>query len=43
MGGLVWVVIGYIEEKKFKITYLMSGVFCGLAGITPGSGIFCII
>lgn len=40
IGAVVWIIIGYYEEGKFRITYLLNGAFVGLAGITPASGVF---
>ena len=38
MGGLAWLLIEYIKDKKTSILGLISGVVSALVGITPASG-----
>lgn len=38
-AGMVWVLMTYLfVDRKYHLTELMSGIFAGLACITPGSG-----
>ncbi len=38
MGGLGWMLIEWIKQKKLSILGLISGVVAALVGITPASG-----
>jgi hypothetical protein len=37
-GALVWMILGWVENKKFSALSTATGAVCGLIAITPASG-----
>ncbi|GAB7362405.1 hypothetical protein MBLNU230_g2729t1 [Neophaeotheca triangularis] len=37
-GGIGWVLLSYLHEKKFSLLGFCSGIIAGLVGITPAAG-----